>query len=399
MQPFADDRHRPLPAGLRSAATCIGSTRRAIRCCWNPARPRSPPAHGRAVATCCWRTNGEALRTASRRGRAQRLAGVVGARRRSDFLAVARCAVAGAHCACQREEPRAGVRFDGGWALFLGYELAGPGRARARAPARPRAGCRSRVALRCPAAVLRDHETGACSAANSIAPATRAGSAPDRGGWGPRDGAAGLARLAAAADGWGRRARTRSSTASRACSTTSPPAMCSRRICRAAGARASMRRWIRRRCSSACAAPVPAPFAGIFAGTTHGSGGQCVARTIGVGAAADVGSRPGRSPAPGRAFAGDDDAARIRELVGHPKERAEHVMLIDLERNDLGRVCTPGSVEVDELMTVESYAHVHHIVSNVRGELLDGRDPGPGDPRRCSPAAPSPAARKCAACR
>lgn len=75
-------------------------------------------------------------------------------------------------------------------------------------------------------------------------------------------------------------------------------------------------------------------------------------------------------------FAGDDDAARIRELVGHPKERAEHVMLLDLERNDLGRVCAPGSVRVDELMTVESYAHVHHIVSNVRGVLRTGVTPG-----------------------
>ncbi len=75
-------------------------------------------------------------------------------------------------------------------------------------------------------------------------------------------------------------------------------------------------------------------------------------------------------------FAGDDDAARISELVGHPKERAEHVMLIDLERNDLGRVCVAGSVEVDELMTVESYAHVHHIVSNVRGRLRPGTTPG-----------------------
>ncbi len=68
-------------------------------------------------------------------------------------------------------------------------------------------------------------------------------------------------------------------------------------------------------------------------------------------------------------FPGDDDAARVRELVGHPKERAEHIMLIDLERNDLGRVAVPGSIVVDELMTVESYAHVHHIVSNVRARL------------------------------
>ena len=68
--------------------------------------------------------------------------------------------------------------------------------------------------------------------------------------------------------------------------------------------------------------------------------------------------------------------ARIGELIGHPKERAEHVMLIDLERNDLGRVCVPGSVVVDELMGVESHAHVHHIVSNVRGRLRAGTSPG-----------------------
>lgn len=71
------------------------------------------------------------------------------------------------------------------------------------------------------------------------------------------------------------------------------------------------------------------------------------------------------------------DQALSRELIGNPKERAEHIMLIDLERNDLGRVCRPGSVEVNELMVVESYAHVHHIVSNVRGELR--ADAGPVD--------------------
>jgi anthranilate synthase component 1 len=63
------------------------------------------------------------------------------------------------------------------------------------------------------------------------------------------------------------------------------------------------------------------------------------------------------------------DSIETRELVAHPKERAEHVMLIDLERNDLGRVCEGGSVHVDEFMVAESYEHVHHIVSNVRGRL------------------------------
>ncbi len=64
-----------------------------------------------------------------------------------------------------------------------------------------------------------------------------------------------------------------------------------------------------------------------------------------------------------------EDAREMAALVAHPKERAEHIMLIDLERNDLGRVCEPGTVRVDELMRIESYAHVHHIVSNVSGRL------------------------------
>ena len=69
------------------------------------------------------------------------------------------------------------------------------------------------------------------------------------------------------------------------------------------------------------------------------------------------------------------DAALIESLLNNEKERAEHVMLIDLERNDLGRVCAAGSVRVDEYMTVETYAHVHHIVSNVSGRLAEGVSP------------------------
>lgn len=118
----------------------------------------------------------------------------------------------------------------------------------------------------------------------------------------------------------------------------------------------------------------PAPFAGLMC----------------WGEAAVVSSSPERlaqidgeqvqtRPIAGTRPRGADDAEDLRRktrLIENLKERAEHVMLIDLERNDLGRVCQPGSVEVSELMTVESYAHVHHIVSNVRGRLRPGAGPG-----------------------
>jgi anthranilate synthase component 1 len=71
----------------------------------------------------------------------------------------------------------------------------------------------------------------------------------------------------------------------------------------------------------------------------------------------------------------ETDRMLSSDMLQHPKEQAEHIMLIDLERNDLGRVCETGSVEVDELMVLESYAHVHHIVSNIQGKLRDGITP------------------------
>jgi len=70
----------------------------------------------------------------------------------------------------------------------------------------------------------------------------------------------------------------------------------------------------------------------------------------------------------------EQDAVLRREMLLSAKERAEHIMLVDLERNDLGRVCVPGSVQVNERMTVERYATVQHIVSNVRGKLAEGED-------------------------
>ncbi len=70
----------------------------------------------------------------------------------------------------------------------------------------------------------------------------------------------------------------------------------------------------------------------------------------------------------------EEDTALAEELLADPKERAEHIMLVDLGRNDVGRVSDPGSVNVSELMVIERYSHVMHIVSNVRGTLSRGKN-------------------------
>ncbi|MEO1763548.1 MAG: anthranilate synthase component I [Cyanobacteria bacterium J06629_18] len=69
-----------------------------------------------------------------------------------------------------------------------------------------------------------------------------------------------------------------------------------------------------------------------------------------------------------------EDEELAQELLSNSKERAEHIMLVDLERNDLGRVCEWGSVKVDELLTIERYSHVMHLVSNVKGTLRDNKN-------------------------
>ncbi|MGH8075895.1 MAG: aminodeoxychorismate synthase component I [Lysobacter sp.] len=266
-----------------------------------------------------------------------------------------------------RDEPR--WPFRGGWALLLGYELA--------AQVEPilhlsgaAGGLPIALALRCPAAVLRDRTTGECIALAEPAHTamldaiacdlTKAHQLAPLPSWRPpyvldedapqryTDGVSRILDYLVAGDvfqvnlsrGW----RARFDVA------LEPAAL-----------------FQRLRDNN------PAPFAGVFAGAGWAVVSASPERLVSV--RGDVvetrpiaGTRP-RAP-------GDDDDVRIRELVGHPKERAEHVMLIDLERNDLGRVCTPGSVDVDELMTVESYAHVHHIVSNVRGRLRDDATPG-----------------------
>jgi anthranilate synthase component 1 len=85
----------------------------------------------------------------------------------------------------------------------------------------------------------------------------------------------------------------------------------------------------------------------------------------------EVSTRPIAGTRP-RGATAEEDRALAEELLGDPKERAEHVMLVDLGRNDLGRVCEYGTVEVREFMEIESYSHVMHIVSSVVGRLRQG---------------------------
>ena len=266
-----------------------------------------------------------------------------------------------------REEPS--WPFRGGWALFLAYELATQVEPVLRLPTAPGA-LPVALALRCPAAVLRDHATGECvmvaevghdamldRLGDDVHAARRMPALPP---WrAPRscvedppgaftDGVARILDYLAAGDvfqanlsrGWEAEFDARLD-----------PAMLHARLREAN----------------------PAPFAGLFAGDGWAVVSASPERLVSVRGDV-VETRPIAGTRP--RVAGDDDSARIRELVGHPKERAEHVMLVDLERNDLGRVCVAGSVQVDELMAVESYAHVHHIVSNVRGRLRDDVTPG-----------------------
>jgi para-aminobenzoate synthetase component I len=87
----------------------------------------------------------------------------------------------------------------------------------------------------------------------------------------------------------------------------------------------------------------------------------------------DVDTRPIAGTRPRGANPEEDDRL-AQDLLLNEKERAEHLMLVDLERNDLGRVCAFGSVHVNEFMSVERYSHVSHIVSNIRGRLAPGRN-------------------------
>ncbi|NCT68457.1 MAG: aminodeoxychorismate synthase component I [Rhodanobacteraceae bacterium] len=257
--------------------------------------------------------------------------------------------------------------FRGGWLLYLGYELAAEVEPSLRLPA-PRTPLPTALALRCPAAIIVDHERGSTwlvaepgraelldrLQADLDAPAAAVEAAPLAAALdedAPQaflDGVARVHEHLRAGDVFqvnlSREWRAR-------CAPAPPPA----------ALYAALRR------------ANPAPFAALLQAEEWAIASSSPERLIEIrGDIAQTrpiaGTRPRAS--------GEADAANLRELVGHPKERAEHVMLIDLERNDLGRICVPGSVVVDEVMVVESYAHVHHIVSNVRGRLQGGVTPG-----------------------
>ena len=269
-----------------------------------------------------------------------------------------------------RVEDGGGLPFTGGWAVYLGYELAGEIEPRLLPVCAGSSPMPVAMALRCPAAILVDHlerrtwlvaETGHAELLgrlhedlDAVGPLVSIPTLPP-----PlaveEDPAeaflAGVARIHA----YLRRGDTFQVNLSRAwrAGYHEVPAP--------AAVYAALRR------------ANPAPFAGLLQRPGWALASSSPERLLEVrGGVAQTRPIAGTRPR----VAGDDDAARIRELVANPKERAEPVMLVDLERNDLGRICVPGSVVVDEWMAVESYTHVHHIVSNVRGVLRADVSPG-----------------------
>ena len=117
----------------------------------------------------------------------------------------------------------------------------------------------------------------------------------------------------------------------------------------------------------------PSPFAGILHLPELSLVSNSPERLVRL-SGAEASTRPIAGTKPRGTRAQEDQELRA-ELLASPKERAEHVMLVDLERNDLGKVCRYGTVRVDEFMTVEQYSHVRHLVSDVTGTLQPGTSP------------------------
>lgn len=260
-----------------------------------------------------------------------------------------------------------GPPFRGGWFLFLGYELAGQVEASLMLPRGP--DLPIAFAARVPAALIRDHS------GRSVRYVSEAGADPKI--------AATLQRLTTA------RHKTHETQVLASPLSEEDPSRYLGQVERARRYihdgdifQANLSRlWSAELASAVDALDLygrlrranPAPFAGFAILGDQAIISSSPERLVRV-AGGKVDTRPIAGTRPRHADPGRD-AALVRELIEHPKERAEHVMLLDMERNDLGRIAMTGSVQVDELMVVESYTHVHHIVSNVAARLRSGTTP------------------------
>ena len=254
--------------------------------------------------------------------------------------------------------------FAGGWFLYLGYELAGEIEPRLRLPAGPGIVA---TAVRVPAAAIYEHATGVTwlvgePGAEDLLDALEAALEP---AVAPRPAGAALAIALAEDD-----PAVYLTAVGRALEHIAAGDIYQANLARAwrgsvpAGVGAADLYARLRRAN-------PGPFAGLAALSDSTILSTSPERLVSVRGDL-IETRPIAGTRPRRG----DDATMMSELRANAKEQAEHVMLLDLERNDLGRICTAGSVEVNEWMTIESYAHVHHIVSNVRGRKRPDVTPG-----------------------
>ena len=264
------------------------------------------------------------------------------------------------------DEAMRGLPFIGGWFVYCGYELGAQIEPSVDYPAAP-GGLPTALAVRVPAAIIHDRQQACCHLLAEQDPAQIEQMAADLAAGGgeaevsearalridedpPKRFLSGVERILdylAAGDAF-------QVNLSR----------CWRVLLQDRDAAAAERLYRALRCHN------PAPFAGLMAWQ-----GSYLLSSSPERLASIDGQRVQTRPIAGTRPRGahEQEDTRLKgDLIENLKERAEHVMLIDLERNALGRVCEPGSVEVSELMTLETYAHVHHIVSNVTGRLRHG---------------------------
>ena len=258
--------------------------------------------------------------------------------------------------------------FTGGWFLFLGYELAAE--VEPSLTLRPDSILPTAFAVRCPAALIKEHASGDCYF------------------------------VAEAESGFDLESVLEDVAAAQTMGTPSPvdtdlvvreedaslflDAVCNAKklIARGDIYQANLSRgWAAttdgadpNRIYAALCRTNPGPFAGLFYWQGVSVVSSSPERLLQV-RDGTMSTRPIAGTRPRSADAARDRQL-LQELIADPKEQAEHVMLIDLERNDLGRVCEAGSVRVDEKMIIESYAHVHHIVSNITGKVRADITPG-----------------------